>query len=222
MKKVLSVFLAVVMCFAVAIPAFAANTTSELKFGADGKFKIMQLNDTQDMILEDVAEVKLIMAAIEQEQPDLLVFNGDQLTDFFPGATEDGLKKCLSNLFDQIDELDIPFMMTYGNHDHDYEDFFTIEEQLAFYQQYENCIVPENRCDPGTYNMPIMSSDGDKIAFNIYMMDTNNKRADSDLLTGYEGVRENQVEWYKQTSDELKAAKWRQGCAVTSLPAHPR
>lgn len=215
MKKVLSVFLAIVMCFAVAIPAFAVNTKSDLQFGADGKFKIMQLNDTQDMILKDVAEIKLITAAIERENPDLLVFVGDQLTDFFPGATEDGLKKCLSNLFDIIDEMDIPFMMTYGNHDHDYEDFFTLEEQLAFYQQYENCIVPEDRCDPGTYNVPIMSSKGDKIAFNIYMMDTNNKRADSDLLTGYEGVRENQVEWYRETSDALKAANG--GKVVPSL-----
>lgn len=215
MKKVLSVFLAIAMCLLVSVPAFAANTTSDLKFGADGKFKIMQLNDTQDMILKDVAEVKLIEAAIAQEAPDLLVFNGDQLTDFFPGATEDGLKKCLSNLFDIIDGMDIPFLVTFGNHDHDYEDFFTIEEQMAFYKQYENCIVPDNGCDPGTYNVPIMSSNGDKIAFNVYMMDTNNKRADSDLLTGYEGVRPNQVEWYKQTSDALKAANG--GKVVPSL-----
>lgn len=215
MKKVLSVFLAIVMCFAIAIPAFAVNTKSDLQFGADGKFKIMQLGDTQDMILKDVAEIKLIEAALAQEQPDLLVFTGDQLTDFFPGATEDGLKKCLSNLFDIIDSYDIPFIVTFGNHDHDYEDFFTIEEQLAFYQQYENCIVPEDRFNPGTYNMPIMSSDGKSIAFNIYMMDTNNKRADSDLLTGYEGVKPEQVEWYRETSDALKAANG--GKTVPSL-----
>ena len=206
MKKFLSVFLALVMCLAVAVPAFAANTVSDLKFGADGKFKIMQIGDTQDMVLKDVAEIELITAAIAQEEPDLLVFTGDQLTDFYPGATVNGLKKCLSNLFDIIDTYDIPFIVTYGNHDHDMEDKWPIEEQLAFYQQYENCIVPEDRFNPGTYNVPIMSSDGDSIAFNIYMMDTNNKRADSDLLTGYEGVKPEQVEWYKQTSDKLKAA----------------
>ena len=206
MKKFLSIFLALVMCFVVAVPAFAANTTSSLQFGADGKFKIMQIGDTQDMILKDVAEIKLLTAAIEQEQPDLLVFTGDQLTDFFPGATVNGLKKCLSNLFDIIDTYDIPFIVTYGNHDHDYDDIWSTEEQLAFYEQYENCIVPEDRFNPGTYNVPIMSSEGDSIAFNIYMMDTNNKRADSDLLTGYEGVKPEQVEWYRQTSDELKAA----------------
>ena len=215
MKKFLSIFLALVMCFAVAIPAFAANTTSALQFGSDGKFKIMQIGDTQDMILKDVAEIKLLTAAIEQEQPDLLVFTGDQLTDFFPGANVNGLKKCLSNLFDIIDTYDIPFIVTYGNHDHDYDDIWSTEEQLAFYEQYENCIVPEDRFNPGTYNMPIMSSDGKSIAFNIYMMDTNNKRADSDLLTGYEGVKPEQVEWYRQTSDKLKAANG--GKVVPSL-----
>ena len=215
MKKFLSVFLAIVMCFAVAMPAFAVNTTSTLQFGADGKFKLMQIGDTQDMILKDVAEVELLTAAIEQEQPDLLVFTGDQLTDFYPGATVNGLKKCLSNLFDIIDSYDIPFIVTYGNHDHDYDDKWSNEEQLAFYQQYENCIVPEDRFNPGTYNVPIMSSNGKKIAFNIYMMDTNNKRPDSDLLSGYEGVYPEQVEWYKQTSDKLKATNG--GKVVPSL-----
>ena len=206
MKKILSIFLAIVMCFAVAVPAFAVNTTNELQFNADGKFKIMQIGDTQDVILKDVAEIELITAAIAQENPDLIVFTGDQLTDFFPGAKAKGLKKCLSNLFDIVDTLDVPFIVTFGNHDHDYEDVFPMEEQINFYLQYENCIVPEDRFNPGTYNVPVKSSDGESIAFNIYMMDTNNKREDSGLLTGYEGVRPEQVEWYKQTSDELKAA----------------
>ncbi len=215
MRKFLSVLLTVVMCVALAVPALAANTTSTLQFGADGKFKIMQLNDTQDTILTDIAEIMLIEAAIEQEQPDLLVFNGDQLTDTFPNADADGLKKCLSNLFDVIDKKGIPFIVTLGNHDHDYDDIFPPADQIAFYKQYSNCIVPDDRCDPGTYNVPIMSSNGNKIAFNIYMMDTNNKRADSDLLTGYEGVKPYQVEWYRQTSDELKAAN--DGEVVPSL-----
>lgn len=206
MKKFLSILLALVMCVAVAVPALAVNTTGDLKFGTDGKFKIMQIGDTQDMILKDVAEIKLITAALAQEEPDLLVFTGDQLTDFFPGANVKGLKKCLSNLFDIIDTYGIPFIVTFGNHDHDYDDIWPTEDQLAFYKQYENCIVPEDRFNPGTYNVPIMSSDGDRMAFNIYMMDTNNKRADSDLLTGYEGVKPEQVEWYRQTSDKLKAA----------------
>ena len=206
MKKVLSILLTAVMCIVIAVPAFAANTTSSLQFGEDGKFKIMQLNDTQDIVLTDIAEIMLIKAAIEQEQPDLLVFNGDQLTDTFPNADADGLKKCISNLFDVIDELGIPFILTFGNHDHDYMDVFPPADQMDFYKQYSNCIVPDDVCDPGTYNVPIMSSTGDRIAFNIYMMNTNNKRPDSDLLTGYEGVKPYQVEWYKQTSDELKAA----------------
>lgn len=214
MKKLLSVLLAAVMCVLIAVPAFAANTTSDLKFGADGKFKIMQINDTQDMVLTDVAEIELLEKAIEQEQPDLLVFNGDQLTDFFPGATKDGLKKCLSNLFDVIEETGVPFLVAFGNHDHDHEDVFPLEEQMAFYKQYSNCIVPDNGCDPGTYNVPIMSSDSSKMAFNVYVMDSNNKAPDG-LITGYEGLKPYQVEWYKQTSDELKAANG--GKTVPSL-----
>lgn len=215
MRKLLSVFLAIVMVALVAVPAFAANTTSELKFGDDGKFKIMQLNDTQDMILKDVAEVALIENAIEREQPDLLVFVGDQITDFFPGAGKDALKKCLSNLFDIIDSYGIPFIVTFGNHDHDYADVFPVEEQVEFYKQYANCAMPDDGCGAGTYNVPVMSSDGSRIALNIYMMNTHNKRPEGDVLSGYEGVYPEQVEWYKQTSDELKAANG--GKVVPSL-----
>ena len=72
MKKFLSILLALVMCFAVAVPAFAVNTTGDLKFGTDGKFKIMQIGDTQDMILKDVAEIKLITAALAQDSNNTL------------------------------------------------------------------------------------------------------------------------------------------------------
>ncbi len=214
MKKFLSVILAVVMCAMVAVPAFAANMTSDLKFGDDGKFKIMQFGDSQDFVVTDVLQKEYVKKAIEQENPDLLVFTGDQLTDFYPGATKEGLTKCLTNFFSMIGETGVPFIVTFGNHDHDHTDILSLEEQMAIYKSYPNCIVPEDVCDTGTYNVPIMSSNGKSIALNVYMMDTHAKTNDG-VLTGYEGVRPHQNEWYKQTSAELKAANG--GKTVPSL-----
>ncbi len=214
MKKFLSVILAVIMCAMVTVPAFAANMTSDLKFNADGKFKIMQIGDSQDFVITDLLQKEYVEKAIKQENPDLLVFTGDQLTDFYPGATKDGLTKCITNFFSMIEETGIPFIVTFGNHDHDHTDVLSLEEQMAIYKSYSNCIVPEDVCDTGTYNVPVMSSNGTNIALNIYMMDTHAKSNDG-VLTGYEGVRPHQNEWYKQTSAELKAANG--GKTVPSL-----
>lgn len=219
MKKFLSILLAVVMAVVVAVPAFAASVSADdatLQFGADGKFKIMQLNDTQDVILTDVAQRAYVEKAIKQEQPDLLVFAGDQITDFFPLATKDSLKKCLTNFFSFLEGTGVPFVVTYGNHDHDWDEkgVLTLEEQMEIYKKYSNCIVPDNGYGLGTYNVPIKSSDGKRIAFNVYVMDSNNK-APEGLLTGYQGLYPEQVEWYKQTRDELQAANG--GKVVKSL-----
>ena len=81
MKKFLSIFLAIVMCFTVAVPAFAVNTTSDLQFNADGKFKIMQIADIQDgFFLNTVAE-DFLNAVIDMEKPDLIVLTGDNISD---------------------------------------------------------------------------------------------------------------------------------------------
>lgn len=216
MKKFLSIMLAVLMCLFVTVPAFAADTgKNDLQFH-NGEFRIMQLNDTQDVVLTDVLKRDFFKELVKQQKPDLIVFNGDQITDFFPGATRKSLEKCIANFFPVVAECGVPFVVTFGNHDHDWDDkgLFSLEEQMAFYKQFDNCIVPDDGYNLGTYNLPIKSSDGKKTAFNLYVFDSNNK-APEGVITGYEGVRADQVEWYKAKSNELKAANG--GKVVPSL-----
>lgn len=217
MKKFLSILLAVVLCLTAAVPAFAANTDSkaELKFH-NGEFRIMQLNDTQDVVLKDVLQRDFFLKLVEQNKPDLIVFAGDQLTDFFPGATKKSLTKCIENFFPVVNECGVPFVVTFGNHDHDWDDKgkFTLAEQEAFYRQFENCINPTDGYSFGTFNLPIKSSDGKNTAFNVYVFDSNNK-APEGVITGYEGVRADQVAWYNAKSAELKKANG--GKVVPSL-----
>ena len=190
MKKVLSVFLSLVMIFALCSVAFAADTNAEkaLSFGSDGKFKIMQINDTQDIDRMNKNTVKFLKAALESEKPDLVVIAGDILSDMFTGANEKRVKKALRELGTILNDAKVPFATTPGNHDH----------------ALENVV--------STFNLPVMSSDDSHMAMNVYIMDTNNKDG---LANGYQGVYPNQVEWYKQKSDELKAANG--GKVVPSL-----
>lgn len=214
MKKVISIILSVVMLALLVVPSFAFDTESQFSFNSDGKFKIMMINDTQDVILKDVIQASYLKKIAEQEKPDLIVMAGDLLTNFFPGATKDSLEKCLRNALDEINSIGIPFVATFGNHDHDWEDIFPLEEQMAVYKSYSNCAIVNNGCDVGTYNIPVKSSDGKSIPLNIYVMDSNNKASGEGLLTGYQGLKPEQVQWYKDTRDGLKAAT---GSYVPSL-----
>ena len=54
----------------------------------------------------------------------------------------------------------------------------------------------------GTYNLPIYSSDGSKIAYNLWMIDSN---AFDEVNGGYDYVHQDQLDWYVKTSNELKA-----------------
>ena len=91
MKKLLSIFLAIVTVLTCSVFAFAADGASDaLKFGTDGKFKIMMINDTQDVGKNAKSETaKFIGMALDQEQPDLVVFVGDQLSDIYPKASKE-------------------------------------------------------------------------------------------------------------------------------------
>ena len=206
MKKALSIALSILMIFALCSAAFAAGTPDKLSFNEDGTFKILQINDTQDIDKMNKKTAAFLKAGIAQEQPDLIVMAGDLLTDFFPGATRAQLEKCLRQSLDVINSFGVPFVATFGNHDHDWEDIFPLEEQMAVYKSYENCAIVNNGCDVGTYYLPVRSSDGKSVPLNIYVMDSNNKASGEGLLTGYEGLKPEQVQWYKDTRDALKVA----------------
>ena len=93
MKKLLSIFLAIVTVLTCSVFAFAADGASgALRFGTDGKFKIMMINDTQDVGKNARSETaKFIGMALDQEHPDLVVFVGDQLSDIYPKASKEFL-----------------------------------------------------------------------------------------------------------------------------------
>ena len=212
MKKILSILLSVLMVFTLAVIGNAENEEKVLKFNEDGTFKIMQINDTQD-----VGEggndklVKFIEAALDKEQPDLVVFVGDQLADFYPFGTKGDMLKAIDNIIAPLQERGIPFLVTMGNHDHDHLDTFSKAEQFEAYASYDNCYMPVGGVEEFTVNVPVLSSDGEKTAMSIFMMNTHNKAESG----GYAGVTAEQNEWFKSVSAALKAENG--GEAVPSM-----
>ncbi len=213
MKKLLAIFLAVVMCMSVmcftGATASAADVAEKtLKFKGDGEFKILQVTDLQDTSYAAPATYEYLRVIIEEEDPDLVVLTGDNIA----GGTGDALfefiarwqvEKAIDNTMSFFNELNIPVAVVFGNHDG--EALISKEEQIDMYQKYE-CCVAINEGDElygtGTYNLPIYSSDGEKIVYNLWMFDSNMY---DDVNDGYDHVHEDQIEWYVNKSNQLKA-----------------
>ena len=220
MKKLISLLLAVLLMLGCCSIAFAEDGAAAgskeartLKFNDNGKFKIMQINDTQDTDKMNKRTEDFIRKAVAQEKPDLVVIPGDVCNDIFIGANAKRVKQSLRNLASLLNELQVPFAYTPGNHDHDKDDMVSTLEQMQVFNEFEYNVWDETKTnDPGTYNIPIMSSDGSRMALNVYMIDSQNK---SGLANGYTGPNPESVEWYKAKSDELKAANG--GKVVPSL-----
>lgn len=219
MKKFISIMLVALLCFSVmATGASAAATPKTLKFKGDGEFKIMQVADLQDTSFAAPATYDYLRAIIAEEDPDLIVLTGDNIA----GGTGDALfesiarwqvKVAIDTTMSFFEELSIPVAVVFGNHDG--EALISKEEQMDMYQEY-GCCVAINEGDAlygcGTYNLPVLSSDGKKIAYNLWMFDSNMYNEEKG---GYDHVHEDQIEWYVKTSDALKAQNG--GEAVPSM-----
>lgn len=198
-KRLLSVLLILsivftLMCSVYTPVASAADTT--LRFGQDGKFKILVFADCQDDDSPYRKMIELIEDALDNEKPDVVVFTGDNVVVSSESKFRTGAQKIIQPLI----ERGIPYAYTFGNHDDEYG--VSKEYMHSVYSSLGTCLTYD--ADPslngfGNCNIPIYSSDGNDIAFNLWMIDS---------LTygdgGYDHVRQDQIDWYKKTSLALE------------------
>ncbi len=166
----------------------------ELNFN-NGRFKIIQIADTQEIPAVSPDTIKLISAALDAEKPDLVVFTGDQIkgySSFFMG--ENGKKNVeltLKALIAPFEKRQIPFTMTFGNHDG--QAAYGNAEQFEIYKQSPMFVYGDSPSedDKGTFCLNI----SDK--FLIYLFDSHSKADDG----GYSAVNKNQINWYRSVRD---------------------
>ncbi|MBE6749312.1 MAG: hypothetical protein E7557_08820 [Ruminococcaceae bacterium] len=198
MKKVISILLVASMLFSLSITSFAAGASDDaLRFNKNGTFKILVLADVQDGYPMEDAMITFVNEALDYAKPDLVVFCGDNI------MTND--VRAYEQLLTPIADRDIPFSLVFGNHDPEVENF-PLEEQLAEYQKYKGCLAFD--ADPAlhgcaTHNLTILASKGNDVAFNLWFMDSGSSLHEGGEWLGYDWVREDQINWYKNTRDAL-------------------
>ena len=175
-----------------------------LRFNSDHKFKIMQIADTQEIPAVSPDTLSLINNALDREKPDLVIFTGDQIKGYSKKFKKDPviIESTIDILVEPIAKRNIPFMVTYGNHDA--QCGVDNRGQYKFYAKYDNFISGDlrNSDDVGTADIQIYSSTEDKPVFELYIIDSHGKAKDG---AGYAPVDKKQIEWYVSRRDQLKA-----------------
>lgn len=203
MKKViLSITLVCLILISSTIPVFAIQGPVKLQFGNDGEFKILHICDCQDGYPAQERMFTYINYMLEIYDPDLVVLGGDNTV-----GPKDTKAEAIKELVAPFVAHETYFTLVFGNHDH--EQGVDKEELLKMYQIAggKYCLaydaVPE-LTGTATHNLPIYSSDGKNIRFNLWMFDSNTYAEDENgNRLGYDSVREDQIEWYKETYAKL-------------------
>ena len=180
--------------------ATAIAQPNALKFNANHKFKIVQFTDihwkygnpASDEAGERMAEV------LDAEKPDLVVFTGDLI---FAKPAREGLDKALEATITR----GIPFAVTWGNHD-DEQDLNRKELSAHVATKAGNLTsTVEGISGVTNYTLSVKSTDGKRDAAVLYIFDSNSY-SPIKKVKGYDWIKHDQVEWYRQTSKAFTAA----------------
>ncbi len=193
-------------------PADIENKTDKtIKFNSNGKIKILHITDTHLNLNHNFdPTIWLVERACEKEKPDIVMITGDNAVNC---ENAEDTKKMINALMNIFDSRNIPVAVTFGNHDSE-QGAMSREELMAYYNTF-SCSVSVDDVKElsgcGTYNIPVLSSDGEKVKFNLWVFDS----GDYDEEGRYSCVKPDQIEWYRKTSDKLKAGN--NGETVNSL-----
>lgn len=198
---------------------FKREIPEPLRFGTDGKFRILHITDIHDVepemdddenrdipLSRDKETINVIEKCVEQAKPDLVVFGGDNISGYWEEFTYDFVESTIMRITEPIRRRNIPLAVVFGNHDG--EAGFHTDFQMMVYMEYPNCRSCLNAADVygcGNCNLTIKSSDGKKDAFSIWLIDSNDYMKVGEDFP-YDCVHKDQIEWYEKRAAELKEA----------------
>ena len=182
----------------------------------NGAFTVLQVSDTQDLQNPRRAMLWMLNRAYDRVKPDLVLLTGDnilgnhlrdatllsRLTVRTPAQEYRAMKKALSYVLEPLEARGIPFAMIYGNHD----DMNAVSKaaQARLFRAYHGCVGldgEKNGLDCDTYVLQVLSEDGKRAAFRLWMLDS--AWTDKEQKRGYCRIKPEAVRWYEAESRAL-------------------
>lgn len=194
----------------------------ELKF-KDGKFRILCVSDFHGRVNFDRRLIRDLSALLDSAKPDLVLILGDTVWGDAAESVE-SISVFLKEVISCIEERKIPWAHVFGGHDD--EKGIKNETQEDIYESFEYCVSkrgPEDVSGTGNYVLPVKSSDGERIVYNVWGLDSHDNAGEFadefglekdrwwlylpdnfSLDSHYDTFRFDQLMWYWNSSVELE------------------
>ncbi len=180
----------------------------KLRFNNNHTFKILQITDTHwDNKSKKCEDTKnTIITVVNKEKPDFIIVTGDIIT-------QEPIKDGWIALSKILSEQNIPWSVTFGNHDE--EGSMKKTEIWKLLKRQAN-FIGESSSVSGVGNcaIPIYSNKGNKPAEILYLFDSHDYTDDT-KLGHYDWIKHDQIKWYRKTSDDYTKAN--NGKTIPSL-----
>lgn len=175
----------------------------------DSNLKVLLFSDTHfNGNKNDQMTATYIVENITREKPDLVIFGGDNVSSAIS-------KKRTREFAQLMENLGVHWAAILGNHDAESILTYTRKEVIDVYASAENCLVRQGKEDidgNGNFTINILNNDGTlrEVFFLMdsgdYMSDEMKEKYGVDKEEyRYDGVKESQVQWYKEKHDEIEA-----------------
>lgn len=180
-----------------------------VKKNGDGDFKVMMFTDTHLNGKEklDNQAVSYIIKNITEQKPDLVIFGGDNISSGFSMARTEQFAEIL-------EETGVYWCAVLGNHDGEGIMTYSRKKIVETFASYEHCLMKPGKEDIdgyGNYTINILNSDG-SLKEVLFFMDSGDYITDElrekynvpENASHYDGVKESQVQWYKEKHDAIE------------------
>jgi hypothetical protein len=177
---------------------FSIHSYDKLAFDSEGHFKILQFTDlhlTYGFDFNDRETFRLIKLATLQEQPDLVVFTGDQTMSPMNRRLYDRLTRWMN-------QLDVPWTFVFGNHD-DEANASKVELASLVLNKANNVLFrmgPNNITGVGNFLIHLIDPSTEDLTFTLYFIDSNAHRTyeiDGTKKFWYDYIYADQINWYE-------------------------
>ena len=204
----------------------ALDTKHTLRFNENGKLKILVFSDLQEEYPIKASTLEYMNKMLDEQKPDLVLFTGDNHCGRI--KTKDAMKRYIAQMAEPMESRQIPWAQVYGNHvvgGYAKSDYCGIpkEYQQEIFESFEyNMSKAGTVSGQGNYVIPVLRSDSDEIAYNVFCIDSHDYMCNyggrfydydfekevlpAQIYSGkvYDVIHFDQIKWYWETSVALE------------------
>ena len=192
----------------------AARSAPRLKFDADGTFAVLHITDIQDSAKFPPRPAAVLRASIAATKPQLVIFTGDNVDSGANGTN--AFPKAMEPVLDIFREFNVPFCVTFGNHDSERNGagLLTRQAQYDWFKEHGGELfvdhdVPE-LTGVGSGAIELVTRRGRKPSVRLFVMDSGSYAKGG----GYDGCHADQIAWYERIAADGVPHLWFQHIIV--------